>query len=54
MQFKKSLKYTRKDVGQICLPKTARLAGGDWDAGYDRVGNNLVNTLNIIKQRVLS
>ena len=37
MQFEKSSKYTRKGATQICLLKTARPSGGDWDTRYVRV-----------------
>ena len=45
--FKKGSKYTRVDVGWICLPETGRPAGGDWDTGYVRVDENLIAFVNI-------
>ena len=45
--FKKGSKYTRVDVGWICLPETGRPAGGDWDTGYVRVEDNLIIFMNI-------
>ena len=47
MQFKKGSKYTRKDVGWICLPDVGRPLGGDWDTGYVRVENSLIIFMNI-------
>ena len=45
--FKKGSKYTRVDVGWICLPETGRPAGGDWDTGYVRVEDKLIIFMNI-------
>ena len=45
--FKKGSKYTRVDIGWICLPDTGRPAGGDWDTGYVRIEDKLIVFMNI-------
>ena len=45
--FKKGSKYTRVDVGWVCLPDTGRPAGGEWDTGYVRVDDKLIIFMNI-------
>lgn len=45
--FKKGSKYTRVDIGWICLPETGRPAGGDWDTGYVRIEDKLIVFMNI-------
>lgn len=45
--FKKGSKYTRVDVGWICLPDKGRPAGGEWDTGYVRVEDKLIIFMNI-------
>ena len=47
--FKKGSKYTRVDIGWICLPETGRPAGGDWDTGYVRIEDKLI----VLKIRAL-
>ena len=45
--FKKGSKYTRVDIGWICLPEKGRPAGGDWDTGYVRIEDKLIVFMNI-------
>ena len=45
--FKKGSKYSRDEVGWVCLPDKGRPAGGMWDTGYVRVDNNLIIFMNI-------
>ena len=47
LSFKRGYTYTRKTIGEICYPDVGRPAGGNWDTGYVRVGDNLIVFMNI-------
>ncbi|MEG9862242.1 MAG: endonuclease NucS domain-containing protein [Parvularculales bacterium] len=46
LMFKRGAKYTRKEIATIARPENPP-QGGNWDTGYDRIGDNLFVFMNI-------